>query len=306
MAVRGTPHVRGVLFLGLVGVVFGAGLFGCRNWMKPARKPAAAAPATAKDEGKKPGGGPVEARFRQSFADATRKDPLGDWNPPATTAAGKSVGTLYDQVQKSWDAVHFVSDEGKRIVYHAVLDTEEGTIDIELRPDWAPNHVRNFVALAQAGYYDGLEFDRVVNQASKKSNDKVELIEGGGPLGLADDQDGIGYWLKDEFNAKLPHEEGVVGASHGDEADSAACKFYVMLCKSPRLDGNYTVFGKVAQGLDVARKMKEKPVQKNDDNNAVEDDDLVGGDYHMMKGVVIKKVTIQTHEVDRPGPGGDN
>jgi cyclophilin family peptidyl-prolyl cis-trans isomerase len=275
--------------------------------MKPARKPAAAAAAATAKEEKKQATSPVEARFRQSFADATRKDPLPDWNPPATTAAGKSVGTLYDQVQKSWDAISFVNDDGKRIVYHAVLDTEEGAIDIELRPDWAPNHVRNFIALARAGYYDGLEFDRVVDQASKKSNDKVELIEGGAPQALTDDQDGIGYWLKDEFNPKLPHEEGVVGASHGDEADSAACKFYVMLCKAPRLDGNYTVFGKVAHGLDVARKIKERPVQKNDDNNTGEyEDDLIGGDYHMTKGVVIKKVTIQAHEVDKPGPGGDN
>jgi peptidyl-prolyl cis-trans isomerase B (cyclophilin B) len=305
MAVRGAPCVRVVVFLGLAAV--GIGLAGCKNWLKPHKKAVDAAAAdTAKDTGKKGPASPVEPRFRQAFADATRKEPLPDWNPPATTAAGKSVGALYDQVQKSWDGIHFVTDEGKRIVYHAVVETEEGAIDIELRPDWAPNHVRNFIALARAGYFDGLEFDRIVNQTSKKSNDKVELIEGGGPLGMGDDQDGIGYWLKDEFNAKLPHEEGVVGASHGEEADSAACKFYVMLCKAPRLDGNYTVFGKVAQGLDVARKIEQKPVQKNDDNNAAEDEDLEGGDYHMAKPVVIKKVTIQTHEVDKAGPGGDN
>jgi peptidyl-prolyl cis-trans isomerase B (cyclophilin B) len=311
MAVRGAPYVRAVLFLGLAGVVCGAGSLGCQRLLgkKPKKRadPAAAA-ATAKDDesAKKVPAVTVEPRFRQPFAEATRRDALEGWNPPATTATGKSVGALYDQVHKSWDGIRFVSDEGKRIVYHAVLDTEEGVIDIELRPDWAPNHVRNFVALARAGYYDGLEFDRIVNQASKKSNDKVELIEGGGPLGLADDQDGIGYWLKDEFNPKLAHEEGVVGAAHGEEADSAACKFYVMLCKAPRLDGNYTLFGRVAQGLDVARKIEQQPVQKNDENTGAEEEDVVGGDYHMLKPVVIKKVTIQTREVDKPGPGGDN
>jgi peptidyl-prolyl cis-trans isomerase B (cyclophilin B) len=179
-------------------------------------------------------------------------------------------------------------------------------MEIELRADWAPNHVRNFIALARLGYYDGLVFSRIVNQTSKKLGDKVELIEGGSPLGAAErEQDGIGYWLRSEFDAKVPQEEGVVGASHGDEEDSAACKFYVLLSRAPRLDGNYTAFGKVVRGLDVARKIAQEPVQKDEDNTG-DDGDTVGGDYRPMKPVVIHKVTIDTKEVDKSGPGGDN
>jgi peptidyl-prolyl cis-trans isomerase B (cyclophilin B) len=301
MALRARSYREAVRRLAVVGVFLAAGLAGCRH--KPVAKPA----PKPTEEVKADPQSAVDARYRASFADATRKDPLADWAPPSTTAAGKSVGPLYEQVQKSWDGIQFVTDGGKRIVYHAVLDTEQGTIDIELRPDWAPNHVRSFVALAQAGYYDGLVFNRVVNQQSKKSGDKVEMIEGGGPLGASpEDQDGIGYWLKDEFNARLPHEEGVVGASHGEEADSAACKFYVMLSKAPRLDGNYTVFGKVVQGLDVARKIEQQPLLKEEESAVDQEEDVTGGDYRLAKPVVIRKVMIQSKEVDKTGPGGDN
>jgi peptidyl-prolyl cis-trans isomerase B (cyclophilin B) len=302
MAVRGAPFGRAVVALALAGVVLGSGLVGCRRKVPQGPKDAADA---AKAAGRTPVA-PLDPRFKQSFAQAVRKDPLDGWNPPVTTAAGKSVGSLYEQVKSSWDGIRFVSDDGKRIVYHAVLDTEAGTVEIELRPDWAPNHVRNFVALARAGYYDGLAFSRVVNQTSKKSGDRVELIEAGAPLGIDDEQDGIGYWLKDEFNAKLTHEEGVVGASHGMEADSAACKFYIMLSKAPRLDGNYTVFGKVTKGLDVAHTIAKKPVQRDEASSVEEAEDIEGGDYRLARPTVIRKVTIVTSEVDKPGPGGDN
>jgi peptidyl-prolyl cis-trans isomerase B (cyclophilin B) len=294
------------LVLALAGIILATGLVGCRRRAAAVKKTAQAAD-TAKEAAKAPAPPPVEARFRQPFADAVRKDPVDGWNPPTTTAAGKSVGALYEEVKKSWDGIQFVTGEGKRLVYHATLDTDDGPIELELRPDWAPNHVRNFVALARAGYYDGLVFSRIVNQLSKKLGEKVELIEGGGPLGAADDQDGIGYWLKDEFDAKRPHEDGVVGATHGEEADSAACKFYVMLGKAPRLDGNYTLFAKVVKGLDVAHTIAKKPVEKEDGSAAAEEsEDIEGGDYRMARPTVIRKVTIATHEVDKPGPGGDN
>ena len=78
------------------------------------------------------------------------------------------------------------------------------------------------------------------------------MIEAGGPLGAGDpeDHDSIGYWLKPETDAKVVHEEGSVGAVHGEEPDSAACKFYIILSKAPAdpAGGSYTVFGKVTRG----------------------------------------------------------
>lgn len=233
---------------------------------------------------------PVEPRFRQSFAEATRVDPPAESRPPDTTATGKSTGKLYTEVKRLWDSIPLVGDDGKPLPYRAVLETKLGTIEIELKPDIAPNHVRNFIALARAGYYDGLVFERVVHQESQdEANAKLDLVEAGNPTGMEDEGlssfGSIGYWLKPEFNADVQHEEGTVGACHGPEADTAACRFYITLCKAPLLNGNFTVFGKISKGLDVVRTISTQPVKLEE-----QDADGYG---RPMKPVVIDKVTIQ-------------
>src|SRR5262249_864130 len=142
----------------------------------------------------------------------------------------------------------------------ATLDTELGPIEITLRPELAPNHVRNFIDLCQAGYYDGLVFERTIHARSDdESGAEVELIEGGCPLGTGEVGGGsLGYWLKSEFTAE-PHEAGTVGACHGADPDTACCRFYICLNKAPFLDGNFTVFGKVTKGLEIARQIFSLP-----------------------------------------------
>src|SRR6516162_5163743 len=108
--------------------------------------------------------GPVDPRLEQSFADAT-VDPPPEWHrPPDMTMTQKSVGKIYTDVVRLWDAIRFVSPSGRRLAYRATLDTELGPIEITLLPEVAPNHVRSFVALSRAGYYDGLVFDRTIHQ----------------------------------------------------------------------------------------------------------------------------------------------
>jgi peptidyl-prolyl cis-trans isomerase B (cyclophilin B) len=196
--------------------------------------------------------------------------------------------------------VRFVAPNGHRIDYTAVVETDFGPIEIALRPDRAPNHVRNFLALARAGYYDGLHFDRIIHEVSPDgTGEPFDAVEGGCPLGTGEAEGGsIGYWLKaDPLDPAgkpvavepLPHEEGAVGASHGTDRDSAGCKFYITLCKAPFLDGNYTVFGKVTRGLDVARTMFHQPVVADEENPN-------SGHDRPQKPIVIRKVTIATHE----------
>ena len=192
---------------------------------------------------------------------------------------------------KLWDDIRFVAPDGKLPAYRAVLDTELGPIEITLKPKQAPNHVRNFIALAQAGYYDQLFFERVRHEKNEMTGQELHLIEGGCPLGTGGTGTGsIGYWLKNEFTPpdKMSHDEGVVGACRGEEEDSAATRFYITLSKAPFLDGNYTVFGKVTQGLDVARKIFVQPI-------VVDEQDR---DAHRRpeKAVLIRKVTIQQSE----------
>jgi peptidyl-prolyl cis-trans isomerase B (cyclophilin B) len=234
------------------------------------------------------------------FAKATRggDDPPAMCNrPPDATITGKPVAKLYDDVVRSWETIRFVSPAGKPLAYAATVETELGDFEISLRPDVAPNHVRNFVALAKAGYYDGLRFDRVRHEEPDMPGAGVALdqIEAGCPVGSGEAGNGsIGYWLKSEFDSmekpKLTHEEGTVGACRGTEADSAGCKFYVTLSKAPYLDGNYTAFGKVTKGLDVARKIFQQP------GAAFESDP--DGSRRPLNPVVIRKVTVRVHEGD--------
>jgi cyclophilin family peptidyl-prolyl cis-trans isomerase len=284
----------------LVVFLLAAALVGCNRKPAPkAEKPEP--PPTVKEEPKQ---APVDPRLAQSFADATRPDPPPSApRPPDTTLTNKSVGKLYTDVVKLWKEVPFVTPEGKRVEYSATLETDLGTVEMALLGDAAPNHVRNFVALARAGYYDGLQFDHIrhdVSDVEEFKGQALDLVEAGGPLGAADleDHDSIGYWLKPEIDAKVHHEEGTVGAVRGEELDSAGCKFYIIVGKPlATLDGNYTVFGKVTAGLDVVRKIHQQPTVEVEQES---------GYSRPEKPVVIRKVTIHTKEVDNPGASGEN
>ena len=201
--------------------------------------------------------------------------PEGEHRPPDTTVTGKVVGKLYEQVAGRegqpglFDQVTFADAKGRKIRYFAVLKTDDGEIRIELLGDSAPNHVRSFIALARAGYYDGLPFHRSV---LSKLQDKAEaFVEAGCPLGTGEFGYGsIGYWLKPEISEELIHDEGTIGAWHGltakgdqagtfEDLDNAACKFYLTLAKAPWRDASFTIFGKVIQGLDVGHKINRRP-----------------------------------------------
>jgi peptidyl-prolyl cis-trans isomerase B (cyclophilin B) len=231
----------------------------------------------------------------EPFDKATRggDDPPPNSNPPPdVTVSGKPVYKIYKEVVQLWDTIRFVTPDGKPIHYAATVETEFGNIEIELRPDLAPNHVRNFVALAKAGYYDGLLFDRICHEENEGESGKVvfDSIEAGCPLGTGEPGNGsIGYWLKPEFppaNVKVTHEPGTVGACHAIEADTAACRFYISLCSAPFLDGNFTIFGKVTQGLDTARIISKQPTREYEED--------VAGSLRPDKPIKIKKVSIHT------------
>ncbi len=231
----------------------------------------------------------------EAFDKATRggDDPPPNSNPPPdVTVSGKPVYKLYKEVLQLWDTIRFVTPDGKAIHYTATVETDFGNIEIELRHDLAPNHVRNFVALAKAGYYDGLLFDRICHEENEGESGKVvfDSIEAGCPLGTGEPGNGsIGYWLKPEFapaNVKVTHEPGTVGACHGVEADTAACRFYISLCNAPFLDGNFTIFGNVTQGLDVARIISKQPTREYEED--------VAGSLRPDKPIKIKKVSIHT------------
>jgi len=224
-----------------------------------------------------------------SFRDDVILDPPeGEMRPPDKTAAGKSVPKMYEAISAKgglWEGIPFVSAEGKKIRYTADVKTDLGTIQIELYSDAAPNHVRNFIALARVGYFEGLNFHRSLRQEAMGGT--FAYLEAGCPKGTGDVGYGsIGYWLRPEISSKHSHEEGTIGAWHAEEMDTASCRFYVTLCKAPAMDRNYTIFGKIVAGLDVAHTINARPTQPE------------GFTDRPINPVVIRTVTIHAKVLD--------
>jgi len=133
---------------------------------------------------------------------------------------------------------------------HVVVETDRGKLVIELFPEVAPKTIARFLNLAQKGFYNGLTFHRVVPKF---------LIQGGDPAG--DGTGGSGKTIPAEFSEKK-HVTGTVGMARTKDPDSADSQFYICLEPQPFLDGKYTVFGQVVEGLDLLPKFQEGDVMR--------------------------------------------
>ncbi|TDB39983.1 MAG: peptidylprolyl isomerase [Actinobacteria bacterium] len=129
----------------------------------------------------------------------------------------------------------------------AVITTNRGVIKFKFYAKEAPNHVASYIELARAGFYDGTKFHRVEPGFVVQGGDPYSKT-GAGPVGTG----GPGYSLKAEFNS-LPHLEGTVAMARSQNPDSAGSQFYICLAPAPFLDGQYTVFGQVIEGMDVVK-----------------------------------------------------
>ena len=124
--------------------------------------------------------------------------------------------------------------------YRATIDTEKGSIELELYPEHAPQTVNNFVFLSEEGFYDGLTFHRVINNF---------MVQGGDPTGSG--SGGPGYQFGDETKGNpLTHEAGVLSMANAGP-DTNGSQFFITHAPQPHLDGRHTVFGKVVEGKDV-------------------------------------------------------
>jgi len=128
-----------------------------------------------------------------------------------------------------------------------IIKTVKGTMKGELYSDSAPNTVLNFVTLSKAGFYNGLTFHRVVEDF---------VIQGGDPNG--DGTGDPGYNIPAEFN-KREHQPGTLAMARASEPDSGGSQFYICITRESckHLDGQYTVFGQVTEGLDVISKIEQ-------------------------------------------------
>jgi len=139
--------------------------------------------------------------------------------------------------------------------YSVLLETNRGNMVLEMWPDVAPKHVRNFLDLAATGFYDGTQFHRVMpgfmiqggDPTTKDAARQAEWGTGQGPRMLAP-----------EFNKKR-HVRGVLSMARGDDPASASCQFFVMDAPAPDLDGKYSAFGLLIDGYDALDKIVSSP-----------------------------------------------
>lgn len=149
--------------------------------------------------------------------------------------------------------------------HSATLSTSMGEIEVELWPDKAPKHVANFEKLAAQGFYDDLSFHRVIPDF---------MVQTGCPQGTG--TGGPGWNVDAEFN-DAPFEKGVLGMARAQDPNSAGSQFFICVADSPWLNGQYTAFGKVTSGQDVADAISAVPRDGRD---------------RPLKGVGLTKVTV--------------
>jgi len=137
--------------------------------------------------------------------------------------------------------------------YRAVLDTSAGPIAVEFFPDKAPNHVRQFLRLAQAGVFDNMAFHRVVPgfviQTGSLTSRSTPLTER---------QQKIVHPLQPEFT-DTKHVKGILSMARGDDPASATTSFFICTADDPALDGKYTVFGRVVEGMNAVEAIEQAP-----------------------------------------------
>lgn len=154
-------------------------------------------------------------------------------------------------------------------------------IKAELYPDIAPNTVNNFISLVKKGFYNGLNFHRIINGF---------MIQGGCPEGTG--MGGPNYSIKGEFSQNgfkndLKHTEGVLSMARSMRPDSAGSQFFIMHKAAPHLDGAYAAFGKVIEGMDVVNKIATTRTTYGD---------------RPVKEQKMASVTVDTFGIDYPEP----
>lgn len=141
----------------------------------------------------------------------------------------------------------------------AVIETKFGNIELEFFEDKAPGHVKNFKTLAKTGFYNGTLFHRVIPGF---------MIQGGDPNTKKPDRSmhgmgGPGYSIRAEFN-DTKHDRGILSMARAQDPNSAGSQFFIVVRDAHFLDHNYTAFGKVTKGMDVADKIVGVPRDGND------------------------------------------
>jgi cyclophilin family peptidyl-prolyl cis-trans isomerase len=150
----------------------------------------------------------------------------------------------------------FVSATIEELRRTVAMKTTLGTLKIRMEPDWAPNHVRNFLMLVETGWYNGTAFHRVVKDFVAQGGMGHTRAGGGGHAA-----DRWVHPLKGEFRKDVQHVRGIVSMARTDDPDSATTSFFLMLGPASNLDGQYSAFGRVVEGAEVLAAFEKEEVE---------------------------------------------
>ena len=194
----------------------------------------------------------------------------------------------------------------------ATMEVENfGTVKIELYPDLAPETVANFITLANRGFYDGLTFHRVVKDFMIQGGDPEGTGQGSAKISnLKDGGEDTAYSIKGEFvangvNNTLKFEEGVIGMARNDYTsysstlteesyNSGSSQFFIMTADNTSLNGYYTAFGKVIEGMDVIHNIENVEVKAADDSEQTGNTEV----STPVNPVTITSIKVETNGVD--------
>src|SRR6185436_6465377 len=203
-----------------------------------------------------------------------------------TTTETTAETTTTETVATTPPAAATTAEENKPMSAYenkvAELHTSEGDIHIRFFPDVAPGHVKNFLDLAGKGFYDGTLFHRVIAGFMIQGGDP-NTKGGGNPAAWG--TGGSGEYVKAEFNT-VSHKRGIVSMARAQSPDSASSQFFIVVADSKFLDRNYTVFGQVTKGMDVADKIVAS----------------AQGSERPANPVKINSVTVRDAKPDETGP----
>jgi len=185
------------------------------------------------------GGSSGAAGGDQAWADAKAKNTLDAYKSYAASGGANADAAKAMVAVLSGDFASLTPAQMEKL--QAVLETNKGVIKFKFYPDGAPESCRNFIKLATTNFYNGLIFHRIIAGF---------MIQGGDPQGTGGG--GPGYNVKAEFNSHQ-HLAGTVAMARASDPDSAGSQFYICLAPQPMLDGKYTVFGQVTEGMSVVQ-----------------------------------------------------